>query len=193
MADARRPPHSSRVDAKPARPTVDADGWNQVVRKRKRSGRPQPPPPPERPRKVPVHLIGLCFTCFSNDHVAHFCLNRSCCFRCREPGDRALDCSTPRVIPGSRSEGHRELARRTPPPLSSRGRSRPLPPRPATRARSPSSDRTPTQASGSTSGTFSSPSICAPPSVVLLSPPPLPSPLPVGAPERRSLVEQCIV
>jgi hypothetical protein len=62
-------------------------------------------PPPRKPGCVPTHLIGLCFHCFSEDHVARRCSNPSCCFRCQEPSHQAHECSRPRLLLGDRREG----------------------------------------------------------------------------------------
>jgi hypothetical protein len=54
------------------------------------------------------------FNCFSDKHIARCCLNRSRCFRCREPGHQARDCPRPWVTPvarrGSGERGHRAAA-----------------------------------------------------------------------------------
>jgi hypothetical protein len=64
--------------------SVDGKGWQIVTRKKKKKKLPHPLLVKCR-GKVPMDLIGLCFNCFTTDHVACCCPNPSYCFRCREP------------------------------------------------------------------------------------------------------------
>jgi hypothetical protein len=216
MADARRAPApasrfapadwSRRVP--PATP--DADGWQVVECKKKRhcAGSHVPVLPSKRSGKVPVDLIGLCFNCFSSEHVARDCPNPSCCLRCREPGHQASECSRPRLLLGDhrpekrgrdrlppclpRRTEERRVHRRPLGSLIERSRGRPT-------SRSPR-DLTPPALSCSTdderempSAVKKPPTDSAPSSPPLEPPSPEPTPLPLGAPERRPLVDICVV
>jgi hypothetical protein len=105
VADARRPQRPPQPRAL-VDPRPEDDGWRQVAPKKKRKvwSRVVLDPPP-RPRKVSADLVGLCFNCFTEDHIACDCPNPSCCFRCREPGHQAQDCRQPRAAPFGRSTG----------------------------------------------------------------------------------------
>jgi hypothetical protein len=77
-------------------PEPDADGWHLVVQKNKTKRDAWSRTsllPPRRKGKVPVDLIGLCFNCFSVQHIARHCPNPSCCLRCRVLGHLAQDCN----------------------------------------------------------------------------------------------------
>lgn len=47
-------------------------------------------------RPVLQDLVGLCFNCFSEDHVRAACPNAAKCLRCKEGGHLAIDCTRPR-------------------------------------------------------------------------------------------------
>jgi hypothetical protein len=71
-------------------PEVDEDGWRCVTRKKKRHiwSRIELKPSCQA-GKVPVDLLGVCFNCFKDDHIARFCPNHSYYFKCqrtRPPG-----------------------------------------------------------------------------------------------------------
>jgi hypothetical protein len=113
MSDARRaaptlpgrvsltPP--PRVPASPPRRTAvfDADGFQKVVPRRWRKEVAHPSGPRRAARPVPLDLVGLCFNCFSADHVAAECRNPPRYLRCRGEGHKARSCKRPR----SPSEG----------------------------------------------------------------------------------------
>jgi hypothetical protein len=58
--------------------------------------------PSKTPGKAPADLLGVCFNWFSEDHISRFCPDAACCFRCREPGHQAHDCSRPRLPLGDK-------------------------------------------------------------------------------------------
>jgi hypothetical protein len=150
--------------------------------------------PGERSCKVSADLVGLCYNCFSDRHLAKFCPSPSCCFHCREAGHQAQDCTSPRVfLSGRPRRPHGSSPLASPGSIERRG---------APRSRSPPSDLTPLALSYSMSSEGSPSQICVPPSDSSRSRSSLPSPprsptlpplLPLGAPERHPLVELCIV
>lgn len=75
--------------------TVVADGWHQVINKKKRRVRHPRPLPPPPPRPVLVDLVGRCFNCFATDHVAATFRNPSHCLRCQQEGHQARHCKRP--------------------------------------------------------------------------------------------------
>jgi hypothetical protein len=81
----------------------DPNGWQIVVKKRKR----KPPSKKPRPsrgktRTVPADLVGLCFNCFRHEHISRNCPYPSCCLRCWELGHAAHDSAWPRLLLGDR-------------------------------------------------------------------------------------------
>jgi hypothetical protein len=176
---------ASVVRVEPARQPfqVDEEGWHRVQRKGKRAQRPA-----TKRGKVPADLVGLCFNCFSEEHVARLCPNPSCCLRCRRPGHQAQDCNRPRLLLGDRGRLHQRRGRlhRAAP---SRFQVRAPSPRP--KPRSPPRDVTPPGLDCSADDNLDPPAICGPPTDSSPSPPPSSPerpPPPIGAPQRRLCV-----
>jgi hypothetical protein len=99
MAAARRAtPPSGRygtIDLRPVRAPPAADGdWKVVARKK------------EKKKKERSQVGEGRFNCFSNNHLAKHCPNPSCCFRCREPGHQAHDCSLSHFSQAGRRRQH---------------------------------------------------------------------------------------
>ncbi|CAN6272591.1 unnamed protein product [Urochloa humidicola] len=84
-----------------AKRSPDAEGWQEAESKCSRKAHQMV----ERGsrRLVPTDLRGLCFNCFSPEHRAAVCTNRTRCFRCRRLGHRASRC------PNSGMSTHPEL------------------------------------------------------------------------------------
>jgi hypothetical protein len=96
MAPARHASRHLQATIDKPLPEPDADGWHLVVRKNKKKRDAWSRTsllPPRRKGKVPVDLIGLCFNCFSVQHIARHYPNPSCCLRCRVLGHLARDCN----------------------------------------------------------------------------------------------------
>jgi hypothetical protein len=75
-------------------PCLIEEGWQQVSHKKKHHAQVRVVVQSlVRPDRVPTDLIGLYFNCFIVDHVAHRCPNPPSCFRCREPGHQAHECT----------------------------------------------------------------------------------------------------
>jgi hypothetical protein len=117
MVDARRAPPPAHWcipmerggRAPPA--GLDMDRWQRITQKKKKrcawsqisvlSSR--------QTGKVAADLVGLCFNCFSGEHVTRNCLNPSCCLQCHRPRHQANDCSKPRLLLG---DHHPDRSRR---------------------------------------------------------------------------------
>jgi hypothetical protein len=144
--------HRARARCEP-----DADGFYEVVSRRRWSRR----SPPKTSRPVPPALHGFCFNCLADNHIKADCTFPARCFSCHREGHRSFRCS---MLLG---QGKR---RRSPPPESV-GR-RVVARRPTTTRRS-ASDATASGRSMSTGGSTSVPRCCAPPT---------PCPPPTAAP-----------
>jgi hypothetical protein len=86
---------------------VDADGFTLVQSHRREH--PQASSHPRRQRPVPSSLIGRCFNCLADDHVAARCTFLSCCLFCLSTRHRARNCKhgrrPPRHLPSDQVGG----------------------------------------------------------------------------------------
>jgi hypothetical protein len=79
------------------------DGWQLVARRKQWCWMGHQAPPPQPPRRpVPVDLVGRCFNCFGQDHVAADCPNATQCLQCHREGHSAWACKRPPPPPLSR-------------------------------------------------------------------------------------------
>jgi hypothetical protein len=90
----RHPPH---VCWSPSHPTRDVEltkeGWHVVARRKQWWWIAIQAPPPRQPHwPVPVDLVGRCFNCLRQDHVAVDCPNASRCLRCHREGHCTRTC-----------------------------------------------------------------------------------------------------
>jgi hypothetical protein len=81
----------------PHPPEQAEEGWHLVTRhKQWRKIAIQAPSPQQPHRSVPANLVGRCFNCLHQDHVAAGCPNATCCFRCHREGHYVRVCMKPR-------------------------------------------------------------------------------------------------
>jgi hypothetical protein len=81
----------------PPPPEQAEEGWHLVTRyKQWRKIAIQAPSPQQPHRSVLTNLVGRCFNCLRQDHVAAGCPNATCCFRCHREGHYVRVCMKPR-------------------------------------------------------------------------------------------------